>query len=182
VLFLVVFLAITAAWKRRAALATLAGAAPAVAVVIIFKMWLARSNTGLLSTSLPGATKRLADVGRYGTTMAAFGREFARMGIGWYHPILPLIALAVVLRFDPERRRDAAYCGALLGFLLLGSFGVYILTNNDLTWQLQTSLNRVLVEVWPALVLAGIVGLREPKAAVVLKPAPPVKTRRKARV
>jgi hypothetical protein len=182
VLFLVVFLAITAAWKRRAALATLAGAAPAVAVVIIFKMWLARSNTGLLSTSLPGATKRLADVGRYGTTMAAFGREFARMGIGWYHPILPLIALAVVLRLDPERRRDAAYCGALLGFLLLGSFGVYILTNNDLTWQLQTSLNRVLVEVWPALVLAGIVGLREPKAAVVLKPAPPVKTRRKARV
>jgi hypothetical protein len=119
VLFLVVLLVITAAWKRRTAVATLAGAAPAAALAIVFKTWLARGNAGLLSTSLPGAGKRLADAGRYGATMAAFGREFAHMGVGWYHPILPVIALAVVLRFDRERRRDAAYCAALAGFLLL---------------------------------------------------------------
>jgi len=182
VLFLAVLLTVTAALKRRAALATLAGAAPAAALVVIFKTWLARGNAGLLSTSLPGAGKRLADVGRYGITIAAFDREFAGLGVGWYHPILPLIALAVVLRFDRERRRDAAYCGALVGFLLLGYFGVYILTNNDLTWLLQTSLNRVLVQVWPVLVLAGFVGLRVPQAAVIVKPVPPAaKARRKTR-
>ena len=182
VLFLVVLLVITAAWKRRTAVATLAGAAPAAALAIVFKTWLARGNAGLLSTSLPGAGKRLADAGRYGATMAAFGREFAHMGVGWYHPILPVIALAVVLRFDRERRRDAAYCAALAGFLLLGNFGVYILTNNDLAWQLHTSLNRVLLQIWPALVLAAFVGLRKPKAAVVVKPAmPAAKLRRKAR-
>jgi hypothetical protein len=182
VLFLFAFLAVTAAWKRRTALATLAGAAPAGALVIIFKTWLARGNAGLLSTSLPGAGKRLADAGRYGATMAAFGREFAHMGVGWYHPILPVIALAMVLRFDRERRRDAAYCGALVGFLLIGNFGVYIVTNNDLAWQLQTSLNRVLLQIWPALVVAAFVGLREPKAAVVVKPVmAAAKLRRKAR-
>jgi hypothetical protein len=182
VLFLALLLTVTAALKRRAALATLAGAAPAAALVVIFKTWLARGNAGLLSTSLPGAGKRLADVGRYGITIAAFDREFAGLGVGWYHPILPLIALAVVLRFDRERRRDAAYCGALVGFLLLGYFGVYILTNNDLTWLLQTSLNRVLVQVWPVLVLAGFVGLRVPQAAVIVKPVPPAaKARRKTR-
>jgi len=182
VLFLAVILAVTAALKRRAVLATLAGAAPAAAVAVIFKMWLARGNAGLLSTSLPGAGKRLADAGRYGVTLAAFGREFTGMGVGWYHPVLPLIALAVVLRFDRERRRDAAYCGALVGFLLLGYFGVYILTNNDLTWLLQSSLNRVLVQVWPVLVLAGFVALRVPQSAVIVKPVPlAAKARRKAR-
>jgi hypothetical protein len=106
--------------------------------------------------------------------MAAFGREFASMGAGWYHPILPLIALALALRFDRARRRDAAYCGALAGLMLLGYFGVYILTGNDLTWLLQTSLNRLLVQVWPALVLAGFVALRAPEiaAAEVTAPAP----------
>jgi hypothetical protein len=173
-LFLVVLLAVTAAWKRRATLAAAAGALPFALLAIVFKTWLARGSTSLLSTSVPAAAQRLADAGRYGATMAAFGREFASMGAGWYHPILPLIALALALRFDRARRRDAAYCGALAGLMLLGYFGVYILTGNDLTWLLQTSLNRLLVQVWPALVLAGFVALRAPEiaAAEVTAPAP----------
>jgi hypothetical protein len=172
VLFLAVFLAVTAALRHRAALATLAGAAPAAALVAVFKTWLAKGNSSLLPASLPGALKRLADAGRYGTTIAAFGREFAGMGVGWYHPVMPLIALAVLLRFDRERRRDVAYCGAVAGLLLLGYFGVYILTNSDLTWQLHTSLNRVLMQVWPALILAAFVGLRVPIAASPKSPKP----------
>jgi len=182
-LFLAVLVAVTVAWKRRAALATIAGAAPLAALVVIFKTWLARGNASLLSTSLPGAGKRIVDAGRYGTTLAAFGRQFVSLGIGWYHPILPLLVLALVLRFDRQRRRDAAYCSMLVGFFLLGAFGIYILTNNDLTWQLQTSLNRVLVQVWPAIVLAGFVGLRVPQAPMAAEPVPAssAKARRKGR-
>jgi hypothetical protein len=172
-LFLAVLLAVTAAWKRRAALAALAGALPATVLVVIFKTWLARGNTSLLSVSLPEAARRLSDAGRYGATLTALGREFANMGAGWYHPILPLIALAVALRFDRGHRRDAVYCGALSALLLTGYFGVYILANNDLNWLLQTSVNRVLVQVWPALVLAGFAGLRAPEAAMSVRNAPP---------
>lgn len=180
-LFLVVFLAVTAVWKHRAALAILAGAVPAVVLEIVFKTWLARGNTSLLATSIPAAVKHLADAGRYGATIAAFGREFANLGAGWYHPALPPVALAIALRFDRERRREAAYCGALAALLLLGYFGVYIITNNDLTWQLQTSLNRVLVQVWPALVLAAFVSLRRPVTALAVEAPPPAKVRRKVR-
>jgi len=79
--------------------------------VAFFKASLASGNVSLLSTSLPGARHRIADIGRYSTISAAFGRELLNMATGWYHPILPLIALGVALKFDHERHREVAFCG-----------------------------------------------------------------------
>ncbi|MGA2119128.1 MAG: hypothetical protein ABSH56_30800 [Bryobacteraceae bacterium] len=179
-LFLVVFLAAAAVFRRREALAAIAGALPAAAILTFFKVWLARGNGSLLSTSLPGAGHRIFDIGRYGTVIAAFGRGFLDMAQGWYHPILPLVVLAAALRFDRERRRDAAFSGAIGAALLMGYFGVYVLTQNDLVWQLQTSLDRLLVQIWPVLVLTAMVALRVPEAAVLAEPAPAQKMSKKA--
>ncbi len=66
--------------------------------------------------------------------------------------------------------------------MLLSFFGVYLVTANDLTWILQTSLSRILVQVWPALVLAGFLSLRAPEAAAIITLAPAPKVRKKARV
>lgn len=180
-LFLVVFLAAMAVFKRRAALAAALGALPAAALDVFFKAFLARGNASLLSTSLPGAGHRIANVSRYGTVIAAFGRGLAGMGAGWYHPIFPLLVLAAVLRFDRERRREAAFCGSIAGALLLGYFAMFIVTSNDLAWQLQTSLPRLLIQVWPALVVTVFVSLRVPEstAIAIAKPAP--KAQKKAR-
>jgi hypothetical protein len=178
--FLILFLAATVLFRRRAAQA-LAGALPAGAIVILFKAVLARGNHSLLSTSLGGTGHRIADLGRYGTVISAFGDEFRAMAAGWYHPILPLIVLAVVLKFDRERRRDVAYCGAILAALLLSYCAVFIVTKNDLKWQLQGSLGRLLVQVWPALLLTAFIGLRAPQAAVTAPPEPAAKGRKKAR-
>jgi hypothetical protein len=62
--------------------------------------------------------------------------------------------------------------------MLAGYFGIYAITANDLNWQLQTSLGRLLVQVWPLALLAGFVILREPQLADRAKPAP--KKQRKA--
>jgi hypothetical protein len=180
-LFLLLFLAATAIFRRRTALATCAGALPAAAFVAAFKLLLARGNGSLLSSSLPGASHRIFDVSRYGTALAAFGREFIGMASGWYHPILPLAILAVALRFERERRRDMAFSFAILAALLLGYFGIYILTANDIVWQLQTSLSRLLVQVWPALILAGFAGLHAPEAAAIVTRVAESRVRRKAR-
>jgi hypothetical protein len=179
-LFLAAFLAATALFRRRAVLAAIAGALPAVAVIALFKIVLARGNSSLLSSSLAGVGHRLADVGRYGTVIAAFGREFLAMASGWYHPILPLAVLAVTLRFDWQQRREVAYAGSILGALLAGYAGVYLITAYDLPWVLQTSLGRLLVQAWPVLILASFVGLRMPEAAAIVKVARPAKARKKA--
>jgi hypothetical protein len=62
----------------------------------------------------------------------------------------------------------------------MGYFGVYVLTQNDLVWQLQTSLDRLLVQIWPVLVLTAMVALRVPEAAVLAEPAPAQKMSKKA--
>ena len=64
------------------------------------------------------------------------------------------------------------FCGAISVALLLGFLVVYIVTANDLAWQLQTSLSRMVAQVWPALVLTAFIGLRAPQATVEKPPAP----------
>lgn len=180
-LVLIVLLVATAVFQRRAIVPVVAGALPVALLAASFKLLLSRGGAPQLSTNLPAAGHQLADVSRLGPIVAAFGREFVGMGTAWYHPVLPLLLLAIALRFDRERWREAAFCGAVAVTILLGFVGVYLVTANDLSWMLQTSLNRLLVQVWPALVLAGFISLRTPEGAAIFTPVPQPKVRRKAR-
>jgi hypothetical protein len=158
-LFLIVLLALTAVLKRRAVFAVLAGAVPLTALELIFRATATRGIPSQLSSSLPGAPHRIAEWSRYSVVLSAWGREIGNMGIGWYHPLLPLIVLAIALRFDRQRRADITISFAVAATLLMAYFGVYIVTSLDLAWQLQTSLPRVLMQAWPLLVLATFAGL-----------------------
>ena len=43
---------------------------------------------------------------------------------------------------------------------------------NDFNWQLQTSLGRLLVQVWPLVLIGGFVTMREPQLADHAAPPP----------
>jgi hypothetical protein len=172
-LFLIVFAAALLVFRRRMFWRAAVGALPVLALFLLFKEGLARGNaSSLLTASLPGAWQRLNTLSRYGTIAAAFGREFANFGVGWYHPLLPLGAASLAFRFDATRRRDAAMAGLVALAMLAGYFGIYAITANDLNWQLQTSLGRLLVQVWPLVLLAGFMTLREPQLKDRMAPAP----------
>ncbi|HUB34931.1 MAG TPA: hypothetical protein VMA31_17975 [Bryobacteraceae bacterium] len=178
-LFLVVFGAAILIFRRQAFSRAAAGAMPGIALLVVFKLGLAHANSSsLLASSLPGAAQRVTEGSRYGAILASFGRELAGLGVGWYHPVLPLAAAALALRFDRSRAREAAFAGVVALGLLAGYFGVYSVTSNDLAWQLQTSLGRLLVQVWPLLLLAAFACLRVPQLAA----ATPVPRKRKAAV
>jgi hypothetical protein len=186
VLFLAVFLAATGIFRPRQVLRIVAGALPVSLLVFSFKAVFVRGTTSLLGSSLPGLVPRLRDPSRYWRIMGAFGSEFAGMGLDWYHPVLPLLALAIVLRFDRDRRRDQFFCGAIYASLLLAYFCVYLITSNDLGWQLQTSLSRLLVQLWPCLLLAAFIGLRAPESTAsvplpIATPSKGAKARRKTK-
>ncbi len=179
-LFLLLFAAALLVFRRRDFVKAVCGALPCLALLLIFKLGLARGNASPpMAASLSGAVHRLAEPGRYATILAAFARELAGLGTGWYHPVLPLAVAALALRFDRARRREAAFAGAVAMALLAGYFGVYAITPNALEWQLQTSLDRLLVQVWPLLLIAGFACLRAPDLAAA--PAAPPKKPRKAR-
>jgi len=182
-LFVAVFLAAATIFRRQQLLRLLAGATLGGGVAIFFKTILARGDASLLSASPPLLGQHLSDPGRYRQVLAAMGAQFIDMASGWYHPILPALALAIALRFDVQRRRDALFCSTVALFLFLGYFAVYIITPNDLTWQLQTSLSRLYVQIWPIFLLAVFAAMRAPESTGVTfgkAPAKSSKARRNA--
>src|SRR4029453_10503644 len=64
--------------------------------------------------------------------------------------LLPIYAICIGL----GGRRTAGVALAALLLLLLGSgyFAVYLTTPYDLSWHIHTSMDRLLVQVWPTFV------------------------------
>jgi hypothetical protein len=85
--------------------------------------------------------------------------------------ILVLAAYAWLAGFkvEPERRTKVATMAAALILMLIGDFVVYVLLPNDLSWQIGTSLDRVLMQVFPATVLLVFTAT----STVELKTTPP---------
>jgi hypothetical protein len=181
-LFLAVFLIAMAILQRRQFVRALAGAIPAGILTLAFKTILAQGTTSLVTKSVqgPGILPKLTDFGRYATVLGALLDEFLNIRAGWYHPILPVIVLAVVLKFKPHWRRDLLPAGTIAGAMLAGYFLVYIVTPENLDWHLATSLNRLSVQVWPLVLIAAFAVLRAPEHAAlpVDTPEPPAKDRR----
>jgi hypothetical protein len=163
-LFLAVLFAATLVFQRRQVLRLAAGALPVSLLVVTFKALLPRDTPSILGNSMHLLIPKLVDLSRYGQIVGAFGHEFAGMAFGWYHPLLTLLVLAAVLRFDREHRYDLLFCSAICGSLMLGYFATYIITPYELAWHLQSSMGRLLMQLWPCLVLAAFVGLRTPES------------------
>jgi len=160
-LFLVVFLVAIAILRGSQFWRSAAAAMPVSILALVFKFALAPR----LSTAFGGV-----DPARIGHVLAALVHEFIGMSMGWYHPILPLIALAVALRFDRPRRQDLLFAAAIPIAMLAGYVCVEVMTPNDLSWQLQTSLSRLLVQIWPALLLFTFASLRTPESTALAEP------------
>jgi hypothetical protein len=178
ILFLAVFLTLIAILRRKQIWQAAAGAIPAAALTALFKLALAPRISIAIGGGASAIVRRALDPGRIGQVLGAFAHEFGAMGVGWYHPILPLLALAIFLRFQREHRADLLFAGAVPAATLAGYFCIFLITPYDLTWQLQTTLTRVIVQVWPSLLLFTFRGLRAPESAVIQTPETSPKTRK----
>ena len=179
-LFLAAFLAVMAITRRRQLLPAIAAAIPVGTVVAFYRIFLTHGASLYLAKSAPGASlgRKLADSGRYVTVVGAAIEKVWDMGFGWYHPLLPVIVLCVLLRCKTSWRRDVMPAGILTGAMMIGYFFIYIITPADLSWQLETSLDRLAVQIWPLLLITVFAALRAPEAmAVAAAESPAVKPR-----
>jgi hypothetical protein len=75
---------------------------------------------------------------------------------GGYHPyLLPLIALVLLLaKFFPKTKysKAAIFSFAAINLILLGYFLIYLITPNDLKWHINTSMNRLFIQLIPAII------------------------------
>jgi hypothetical protein len=145
----------------------LAGAAPALASILLFKARIATASDIFGATGRMGMADRFLDPARY----ALVSREVLRHM--WdFGPLLlsPFVILAVYLAVVGIRAddRDRATLRTAIPAILLtaaGSFLIYVLRPLDLAWLLDSSLDRVLLQFWPSIVFIVFLAGRAPERA-----------------
>jgi hypothetical protein len=137
-----------------------AGAAPVLAVIVLFKVTLAPPSYFTAEQSFAAAAGSLMDPDRLRLVSQAFVREIWLTGatVVGVVPVLAVFAIArgVDVRSSPAARAaiPAMVC------VLLVYMVAYLVTPKDLAWQLRTSLDRLVLQVVPTLVWSVVVMCR----------------------
>jgi hypothetical protein len=161
-----IFAAAVVAWRggARALKWLMTGAAPVLILTLAFKLILVEGREAMFPQTVPKALRMIGDLSRWIEIVSSFARNFWEMGFPWAHPVLLVAVLVWSLGLAPEARERTWLFIAPLG-LLAADFGIYLITNTGLTWHLSTSNNRVIAQVWPAILLACFAVLRPPVVA-----------------
>jgi hypothetical protein len=157
---LMLILAIVVAIRSREArplLWGLAGGAPIFIALVWFKMALAPPSGLVEGLSLDILMTRALDLNRHMTVAALMAQHVVRWSAPIAIAIFPLMMVAAIwgaVRSGPAVRIRAAVAGLMLASYYL----VYVITPFDITWHVSTSIDRLLVQLWPLVVLTAFGG------------------------
>jgi hypothetical protein len=153
-----------------------AGSIPVLAVLAVFKIGFAPPNDLLAPRAQTSFAGNLIDMGRFITILTAVVQQSIALA-GFLVPIIVVLAVYLYLVKPGVQQREEVTAWTLLltiGLMLAGDLGVYQLLSYALEFQLRTSLDRVLLQVWPAAILAFFFFAKTPQlqAQIVEKRAP----------
>jgi hypothetical protein len=188
VLILVRFFVVAAGedgWKGavKQILWLMAGLVPVLLVVAVFKMHLAPSTDLFIDQNIQKIWVRLTDLQRYKAILYAYihtGLTFTqgipdiRTGFRLNLGIAGIVLLAVYLFLSgisvERKEKGNILCVLIFTLITLGSyFAVYLITPHDLDWHLTTSLNRLLLQLWPTIIFITFMAARMPEMVFPLE-------------
>ena len=148
--------------------AFLAAAAPAAALLVYFETCVA-PDVPLLAPE--GAVAPWAvHFDRAGAVLRFFWTSVTAFEYWGPLPwVLPFYLLLAGARVEKRERRSVTVCLAVVALMLAGYFGVYLVTRDELTWLLMTTMARVLVQACP-IVLFTFFMVASPPERVELEP------------
>jgi len=128
-------------------------------VVLAFKVFIPVTNDLFVKNTLP----QLLDWNRYAVIMASLAKELAILG-HWKLLSLPavLIVYALLVGSDQPRPTIVKFIALALALQLCGYFFVYVLSPHDLAWHLLTSLERLLLHLFPSALLLLFYSIKPP--------------------
>ena len=130
--------------------------------VVGFKLGLAPAND-LIGPTLAPRLAHLVDPARHAAILAGLGRDLRQFG-EW--TVLPYFAMAlgiVVWRRAPPVPRRVPL---VITLMAAGYYVIYLLSPHDLAWHLDTSLVRLLLQLWPLVILGWALALPEDAAEI----------------
>ena len=144
-----------------------AGLFPVLLIVFLFKLHIAPGLSQIVADQ--GATttiERLSDASRYIEAGQAFFKKAARFG----HPGLAVLLVYLLLmgwRTNEADRSGFLTTGVTLGLMLAGYFMVFIITPHGVRYQIETSLDRLWMQLWPTAVFLFFLFVKTPEEAMV---------------
>jgi len=162
--------------RSRHLTAFLAGAAPVLAVILLFKAEVAPPGDIFGAAGRSGMIGRLLDTGRY----VLISRKI--MEHIWYFGPLLVSPFAILAGFlfaagvQPEDRDRIALRTATLALFFTSAAYclVYVLHPQDLPWLLMTTLHRLMVQLWPGIVFAVFLAAGTTESLNRGRPEPPL--------
>jgi len=143
-----------------------AGLLPVLAIVIFFKSTLAPTNDLVSLSAGQSLAAKLADPERY-LTIANELYERAPLRL------ISLLAIyGICVGFSIRRATGVAHAALTWVLLCAGYVAIYLVTPYDLSWHIVTSIDRLLVQVWPTFVLVYFMLLRTPEEIFLFDVAP----------
>jgi len=128
------------------------GALPVIMVIVFFKTQFSPGNDIFANQHFHLILSKLTDLSRHYVVLEGFQRSVRDFG-GWPFsmPIMLLFYLLVVgLHTEVDFKQDFIFPLTLLILMLSGYYFIYIITPQDLHWHIRSSLNRLLLQLWPA--------------------------------
>lgn len=137
------------------------GLAPVLMVVIYFKLNLAPQND-LLSAQGAETILKLTDFSRYVQVI----KSYFLTSIKFTNSLVSL-PLLIFYRYligtDKNNKASSIFILYSLLFILMGYFFVYISTPKDLVWHLNSSLNRLFLQLWPSFIFYFFLIVKTPE-------------------
>jgi hypothetical protein len=133
--------------------------APFLLLILWFKHFLA--PPGDLFSDSETMIHKILTPARYWAILRWYGKDFLRFG-NWVVPTTVLfVAISLLSPSAGIRRQNTAFRSSVLTLTLTlsGYFAVYVITPNDLYWHLRFSLNRLFLQLWPAVIFLFFLSL-----------------------
>jgi hypothetical protein len=141
------------------------GLLPVLLVLVYFKTHLAPPNDLVAGQGLRETTARMLDVGRYGMIFGTLRETVLDYGpMGVVSAVWVLAIHAVAVGFDTGRARSRAATTALAAVVLMmaGYVMVYLTSPHELQSHLDSSLTRLLAQIWPTALFGYFLVARAP--------------------
>jgi hypothetical protein len=160
-------------WRRLIAFA--AGVLPMLLLTAGFKIAVAPPNDLLSTLGLERTVDRLTDSHRYYLVLRAYASQlvtFGNNGFGSVTWVLTAYFLGLGVHRAETGRRWIRAGTATLVLLLAGHFMVYISMADELPRLLKSSLDRLLLQLWPSALFLFFMVVRAPEEARFRRPLP----------
>jgi hypothetical protein len=140
------------------------GLLPIVSFIGFFKFFLSPSNDIISLLRTDQLFQKLTDVKRVFLIAKAWLAALLNFGYGPITLIPILILYSIwVGRSAPARNRTNPFLLLILQFF--GYFLTFLFTPHDLKWHMDTSLDRLVIQLWPGLLFAVFVSIQTPEEA-----------------